>query len=319
MDLSLQRTVLLALVVLSCIPSSTSAQPMLSIDMEGETTIATRSLKSPTTGSVEKRIFLHQADRDISTTEDIGTAYSLYRSNAHYKGQFSLGFRVERESRPPGVSEKSKIEVNVSRHDDYDLDRRFAGKYILRNGSERFLGFAFRMDDQYEAPTRWLLHVQIWQCCSTEAQPPLTFQALPNVKPAVDTIRFVLMKRNDQHIQGGGRSDNGERLLFVDGKDFIDLRKSEWYRLIFLLQPASGSDSARIDSKIGRVALWINGRLALRHLGAWGYAPQPKRGINDTYAVKVGIYRAAQNAAQQFSVDTIRWGTTFEAGDPDNP
>jgi hypothetical protein len=245
----------------------------------------------------------------------------MYRSTEHYKGQYSLGFRIEREQRPSGVSEKSKIEINVSRHDDDRLNQRYGGRYILTNASAGFLGFALKLDEhQYEPPTRWLLHVQVWQCCSNETQPPLTFQVLPNAKTGADDIRFVVLKRNDAYLDRGMRSDNGERLPFADGKDFVDLHKGEWHRFIFLLKPnPEMSRSGQTNENTGLVELWIDGQFALRHRGAWGYTPNPGRGITGRYAVKLGVYRAAQNTLQKFFIDNIRWGSTFESANPDNP
>jgi hypothetical protein len=283
---------------------------MLAIDMEGETAIERQQRAGA------ERVVLHQKDRDISTTWDPGTPYEFYPTEKSYSGKLALGFRVNREHRPAGANEKSKFEINISRHDDDRLNQIFGGQYILDDSRERFLGFAFRMDETYEQPVRWLLHMQIWQCCSNGTQPPLTFQALPQASADNETIHFILLKRTDANLRNPPRSDNGERLRFEDGKDFVALKKGQWYRLVFGLKPKPQADS---DANTGILSLWINGQPVLKHLGPWGYTPRASEDIVNAYAVKVGVYRAAQDTMQQFAIDAIRWATTFEAADPDHP
>ena len=296
--------------------ASADGQRMLAIDLEGDTTIERAPVKDKERTCGE-RIVLHQQDRNITTACDVGTPYSLYITRNAYKGQFAIGLGVDREHRPNSVSEKSKFEINVSRHDDLLLDRRFSGHYILRAGSARFLGFAFYMDPSYEQPIRWLLHMQVWQCCSNDTQPPFAFQVLPNATLGSGSIRFVAIKRTDAHLGNPPTSDNGERLVFQDGKDFIDLVKGRWYRFVFALQPnPQASDDS---STTGRLSLWIDGQLALQHIGAWSYTPRPQANVQSTFAVKVGIYRAAQATSQQIAMDVIRWGTSAAAVDPDLP
>jgi hypothetical protein len=289
---------------------SSAAQPMLAIDMEGET-----SIEHVRTGETE-RVVLLQDDRRISTTWDVGTRFSVYRTQVSYRGDYALGFLMEREQRAAGQSEKSKFEINVARHDEDKLNRRFGGNYVLDEGRERFLGFAFRMDDSYEQPVRWLLHMQVWQCCSLSTQPPLVFQVLPNASSDNETIKFIVLKRTDAHLHNPPRSDNGERLTFVDGSDVLELKKGRWYRLVFGLKPKAQADER---SDTGSLSLSVDGRMVLRHRGLWGYTTLSGEGIANTYAVKIGAYRAAQNTAQKFEIDAIRWATTFEAADPDQP
>jgi hypothetical protein len=303
----------LVAVLISIFPSI--AEPMLAIDMEGETTIVTRPAINPATHMPEQRTYLRQVDREISTTTDTGTQYSIYRSGVHYKGDFGLGFRVEREHRPADISQKSKIEINISRHDDNRLDQKYDGQYVLRNDTSHYLGFAFLMDRKlYESPTKWLLHFQVWQCCGN-TQPPLALQALPQPRES-EKVRFVLMKRTDAHLNNAPTSDNGERLIFLDGKSFIDLEKGKWYRLVFMVHPTPVFRENE-KANIATVTLWVNGRLALQHFGPWGYTLQRSHKIQNTYAVKIGLYRSAQDTMQQFYFDTIRWGNSFASVNPD--
>ena len=305
----------ISLAILMGLTGRCSAEAMLRIDMEGETALVKRQAVNPRTHVPEERVYLRQADRDVSTTTDTGTPYSLFVTGIHYKGAHGLGVRIDRERRPADVNQKSKIEINISRHDDDALDRKYHGYYILRNGMPHYLGFAFLMDRElYETPSKWLLHFQVWQCC-TDAQPPLALQVLPQ-RLASESVRFVLMKRTDQYLDRKPTSDNGERVPFLDGKSYIDLEKGQWHQFIFMMRPLPAEVK---PASAPTIAMWVDGRMVLQHFGIWGYSLQSERNLRNGYAVKIGVYRAAQNTMQQFYFDTIRWGNSFSSVNPDQP
>jgi hypothetical protein len=311
----LKRTIsagIVALVLISSLsPTSPlqAEQPYLFID--GGTSAIERDPRS-------NRVVLHQKDRNISTTVDPGTAFAIWRAPVAFGGDSAIAMKIDPEFRLKQESEKSKIEINISRHDDKSLDARYGARYILRNGSSNYLGFAFMMDDRaYDAPIRWVLHFQVWQCCSTRTLPPLALQVLPGQDQAAKSLQFVLMKRTDNDAAVVNfTSQTGVRLPFLDRRDHVSLERGVWHRLIFHLVP-SPTPAPQSATEQGKVELWINGRRALSYTGAWGYTSAAAAEVSSTYAVKLGIYRAAQRARQQVYFDDIRWGPTLESVDPD--
>jgi hypothetical protein len=285
------------------------AKPLRVIEMDGPaSTLLPADPKRPMVGPtiIEKR-----AAKSISTTVDLGTKYAIWRTTESYEGGHGLALRIDRELRSPSEPTKSKIEINVARHDDSDLDAASKQRFILRNGVERFLGFAFKLDrDGYETPSRWVLHFQVWQCCSL-LQPPLVLQAIPAPLSSAhdDPVQFVVLKRTDGNLGKEPTWDNGDKLRLLDGNDTFGLQRGRWYRFIFRLMPGTHSAAA--------VSMWLDGKLLLEHRGPWGYSPLTEASRQDTYAVKLGIYRHAQNRAHQIYLDSIRWGLSREDVDPD--
>ena len=245
--------------------------------------------------------------KPVTTTFDIGTKYHVWRTDDGYHSPHAIALRIDREIRSSGESAKSKIEINVARHDDNELDNATGQQFILRDGTVRFVGFAMRLDNNvYEAPRRWVLHFQVWQCCAL-GQPPLSLQASPQ-KDVGTGLQFSLIKRTDKDLIHAPSHANGEALGFLNGTNNLTLLRGQWYRFVFRLAPGTGPLSG--------ISMWVNGEAALDHRGRWGYTPL--RPSVATYAVKIGIYRAAQDAIQQISLDSIRWGLSREDVDPDN-
>jgi hypothetical protein len=279
-----------------------AAEPLRAIDMDaGNASIL------PMTGHSNVGPHIRDGVDTISTTYDTGTKYSIWRADHGYQSPHSLGLRIDREDRPK--SPKSKIEINVARHDDSRQDDHRSHNFILRNGTERYLGFAIELDPkEYEAPLRWLLHFQAWQCCAT--QPPLTLQALPtHSKDRLAPVSFVLIRRDDSNLSQPPTSKNGHRISLMDGSDRFVLQRGQWYRFVMRLRPGQ-------DSEAG-VDVWMNGRLLASYHGPWGYRANPFQGITDRYAIKLGIYRHANDTKQQVYIDSIRWGLTRDDVDPE--
>jgi hypothetical protein len=87
---------------------------------------------------------------------------------------------------------------------------------------------------------------------------------------------------------------------------------------VLFLQPDPGQRrDGRMQSSDGAVDLWVDGRQVLHYRGPWGYTPDPAANVQDTFAVKLGIYRAAQPTRQQVYFNDIRWGTDRASVDPD--
>ena len=153
-----------AYLLMLCMSFRASGEALRSIDMDSpDFVLKSPSPNVPNHGPV---IVDRPGTRSITTTFDTGTKYRLWRTDDGYRSPHGIGLRIDREVRSTGASEKSKIEINVARHDENDLDNATGHNFILRDGTVRYLGFAMRLDGQgYEAPKRWVLHFQVWQCC----------------------------------------------------------------------------------------------------------------------------------------------------------
>lgn len=239
--------------------------------------------------------------KPITTTVDVGTKFELWRSATAYRGTHGLAIGIAREARSSTVSQKSKIEINIARHDDNE-------SLVLHSGGERWLGFAIRLDEQYEVPTRWVLHFQLWQCCA-QLQPPLSLQVVPEPPRKDGRIKFVLMLRADKHAASPPTHDNGDKLRFSDGVDYVLLKRGHWYRMIVHLKPDPVGR--------GQVDFWIDGPRVVHYEGAFGYTSKAAADVRDTFAAKLGIYRAAQETKQLIYLDSIRWGTDYNSVNPD--
>ena len=237
----------------------------------------------------------------------------FWRTSDGYKSSHGMALRIGREVRSATESKKSKIEINVVPVND-------SNRIVLTNGTQRFLAFALKLDPHsYEAPRLPLLHFQVWQCCSSAATPALALHVVPEpLDPNNGPINVFLVKRTDANLAKPASPANGDRLRFVGGADSARLNRGEWYRFVFRLRPEPQS--------AGQITMWLNGELALDYTGAWGYTPQPlsapqaKYSIaarQGNYAVKLGIYRHAQETIQQIYLDSIRWGLSRDDVDPD--
>lgn len=231
----------------------------------------------------------------ITTTYDSHTAFRIWRSEEAFRGHFGIGLRIDKEDRQD--SPKSKIEINVSRHDDRSG--------VLTNGEERYLGFALKLDStDYESPFRWVLLFQVWQCCAF--QPPLALQGIPSKDPSAP-LRFSFVRRTDANTANQQTSDNGKRTTLINGQDTFTLERGRWYRFVLRLKPGPKQNSG--------FDVWLDGIHLAQHFGTWGYTP--RKNITDKYAVKLGIYRHAQPTSQQIYLDSIRWGLSRDDVDPD--
>jgi hypothetical protein len=287
---------------------------MLKLDFGGNTMVEHRRSSAGT------EVFqLRQQSQDVSTSVDPGTPFAVWTVRDPSRPGESLAIKIDPEQRPPDANQKSKFEINVSRQDDTRLDAIHAGHYVLKNGSSNYLGFAFKMDTEfYDAPKRWVLHFQVWQCCSLKTLPPLAFQAIPDAAGPSGTVNFAMIARNDDYVADKPHSDFGEHLTFADGSKDLRLNRGQWYRIILFLKPDPGKRvDGRMHSTAGEIDMWIDGRHVLHHVGAWGYTPDDSPDVHDTYAVKLGIYRAAQPTRQQIYFNSLRWGTDKPSVDPD--
>jgi hypothetical protein len=285
--------------------SPAAAEPLRQIEMDEPTSaLLPADPKRPTVGP---RIIERETAKPITTTVDLGTKYGMWRTTDSFKGN-GLVLRIDRERRAPGEAAKSKIEINVARHDDFDLDAAAGQRFLLRNGTERYVGFALKLDPKfYEAPRRWVLHFQAWQCCG-RGSPPLSLRTVP-ARPfnPLAPISFALIRRTDADLES--TPNTGEPLRFIDGSHRIGLQRGRWYRIVFRLRPG-------LDPAAG-VSMWVDGVLVLDYRGRWGYSPDVRARVRDTYSVKLGIYRHAHDAMQQVELDSIRWGLSREEVDPD--
>jgi hypothetical protein len=274
-----------------------------------------RDGKNPRTGAHERRPYFQQQDREVRTTQDTGTKFAIWASGEHYSAGRGIGMKIDAERRPQGSDMKSKIELDVSHPNDAALDRKYSGRYILRNGGEVYLGFAIRLDpEMYQAPLGWVIHFQVWHCCGNDP-PPLSLRAIPAQSAGGNSIRFTLLKRDDSFLSEERARDPGNPIPFLSGEQYIVLRKGQWYFVVLRLRPSPGSRQAdgTMKSKDGLIDMWLDGEPVLHYRGAWGYSPARESRMRDTYAVKLGIYRRAQDRTQTIYLDDIRWGLSYEA------
>lgn len=277
----------------------------MSLLMDGESILAKRKGCNPRTRVPEQQPIFLQKDRQILTTQDAGTKFSLWASQEHYSAGRGIGLKIEAEHRPKGSDEKSKIEINLAYQGDSSLDQKYNGQYILRNGQQAFLGFAVQLDPTaYENPTRSVIHFQTWQCCGSQP-PPLSLRAMPDRIADSANVNFELLKRDNSFLSKDKALQYGEALSFWNGEKRILLRKGRWYFIVFRMHP----------DPLGRgeIDMWIDGDRVLTYRGAWGYSPSVEKLIKDSYAVKLGIYRPAQGRSQQIFLDDIRWGRSFDS------
>lgn len=318
----LGRALAISIVTIGCMSNfcaarGTEAQIMRSLDMDSSSIRIGEPSERLLQHGVGPQIIDGENNRPFTTTIDRGTQYHIFVSDEHYTGTKSVGLQIDRENRPPGAPQKSKVEINIVRNDDSDLDNAVGGHFILKNGRGAFLGFAIKMDRTlYETPERWVLHFQVYQCCGVgrdgkalAIQPPLALIVEPNKVNAPNTpLDFVLMKRDDTFARNAPTHDNGERVALRTGEDHFSLDRDRWYNFIFYLKPDPGAPSAgHMQSSSGQIDMWLNGQHLVHHIGAWGYSQTVMGGVENNYAIKLGIYRAAQNRSQRIYLDDIWW------------
>lgn len=250
----------------------------------------------------------------ISTTFDKGTPYSL-KIEKLGPDRGSLAFAIG--SQPPaeaGQSEKSKIEINVIRQDDIRSADGFKHS-MMQNYERSVLTFKIKFDPSYEVPTRWVAHFQVFQCCGFEPknpivrmQPPLIWVVEPNCGDDVHICTNVMI-RNREFITASARYDNGIKLQPIDGSQNFGFTKGQWYQISFDMRPNPDVDGSERGQKAGYIGLTVDGKLAGEYRGAWGYGADLLQS-NQGYALKVGIYRAAQPRKQEIQVRDIFWKET---------
>ncbi|MFG1395462.1 heparin lyase I family protein [Roseixanthobacter pseudopolyaromaticivorans] len=269
---------------------------------------------------VGPKIEIGPSTSPITTSVDTDTPFHLWLSQEHFgNGNHALGMSIDRESSLTRIGKKSKVELNFVRHDEYATDEFYNHRFILKDGVGLYLGFAFRLGTDYEAPNRWVLHFQVWESSSIarpNVQPPLALVVDPNRSLDKDYIWMMLIKRNDFFANNAPTYDNGQKLLFSDGSEYVKVKRNRWYSIVFFLRPSPDDLSLTEGGLNSRsIMMWINGLEVLNHKGSWGYSSNV---LSDprNYSIKLGIYRAAQNTSQTVYFDSIRWGTSFDAVDP---
>jgi Polysaccharide lyase len=255
----------------------------------------------------------------ISTTFDHLTQYHLELADGDSPGTHSIAFEIAPEHRDASQPQKSKIEMNVIRTDDQAKDKQFHNSFILKDDKEDYLEYSFKIDSAYTTPTQWVLHMQVFQCCAPEnpdpalrTQPPLVFQVDPGSADE-NGVNLSLIARNDTYVVKRPDHSTGFHLKYLDGQDHMYLKKGVWYRLAFAFRPHAGAEAlATVNTPSGHIAMWVDGKQVLEYRGSWGYTQKyvPSR---QGYAIKLGIYRAAQPTRQKVYFEGIRWGDTLDA------
>jgi hypothetical protein len=193
-------------------------------------------------------------------------------------------------------NQSSKIELNLVRGDSERADN-----FLLQNGQSRLLSFSFWKNEEYQNPSRWALHFQVWQ--RAPLQPPLAMVAIPNSKPDEGSTKYMIIVRNDEDVDKPKVWDNGTVLRFLNGHEYFSLQKNRWYRFTFILSPRPKNI---LGDGSGVVAMWIDGKKILDYQGNWGYSRNASDSLG--YFIKLGIYRASQSRMQSVMFDNLVWG-----------
>jgi hypothetical protein len=236
--------------------------------------------------------------RRYEFTVDPGTDYHVWlnkKASSHLAPDEALGFRITAKS---NENVKDKILLNVFRHRDPEA--------INLNSFEspKYISFRFKLDDKYEVPNQWALHLQLWQCCG--GPPPFSIR----VTPRPDRHGPVEFTFNVTEIARGAGPRGRQNVIH---RMIVD--RSRWYSMMLKLDPQPPG-----ASRPGNIAVWLDNDLSFSYDGYWGYAPGSSMQSEEIGSVLgpniglgLGVYRRRQKTTQIIYFDDIKVGRTYEA------
>jgi hypothetical protein len=161
----------------------------------------------------------------------------------------------------------------------------------------RFISFDFFLDQKYEVPNAWTIHLQAWQCCS--GRPPFIVGVTPGRDPQAP-VEFFFAVRDDVADNSVGHR---EKILYK-----LLVARSQWNNVVLELDPRPDG-----SNKAGVVAMWFNGSKRFEYDGPWGYNPTAGKPIahelRNAIGIDLGVYRRRQKTTQTILFNNIRFGT----------
>ncbi len=216
-------------------------------------------------------------DRDMPAD---GESYAWISPTMAYSGSRSIGLRAY-----PSFSPFDRVEIRAV-HGAGD-------GFALQNATTRYLGYAFMLHPQMDAPTGWLHVMQVWQ------------------RPAPDTaqsgkVPFTLSLTHDLRLEAVARTHLDSTVIWRSAQP---ISKGDWHTLVYELRPSYNGDGHG-----GAIAIWLDGVEVVRWVGDWGNPPE--FGYLDKFDVRCGLYRQGQNNHTIIMYDDILYATTKEAATP---
>jgi len=227
---------------------------------------------------------------------DIGTDFDVWldprvppgSEGAHAR---SLGFKITADE---DINVKDKIMLSPVLHSS-------AHRIDLGGGdTQRYFSFDFMLDPAYEVPRGWLVHMQVWQCCT--GHPPFTVHVTPG-RDKRGPVEFAFDVTDDaQEAAHYGIP----AIIYRMG-----VQRGVWNRMAFRLNPQADGSGAP-----GDITMWLNGAQKFDYHGFWAFQPghaDPVTHVPFTSRVGIdlGIYRRRQPSTQIIYFDNIRYGRSL--------
>ena len=228
-----------------------------------------------------------------------GDQVSIWLSGSQpFRGNRSLGMRV-RESQ--GV--KDRIELRPV-HGTTD-------SYALSYGQTKWFGYAFKFHKNSDIPTGWVHIAQMWQ----RPYPGRLsdFQVVPmtvSLKKNAETLQMYVSLRNGVDPTVIATRPN-ETLRTQSSNNIIDVPQGVWNTMIYQLTPSHVD-----DDRVGNIQVYLNDQLVVDHDGDYGAVPGETTGRQETFDLRVGIYREAQPTETIMFVDEVKYGDSKAAVTP---
>ena len=214
----------------------------------------------------------------------------------HYRGDHGIGFDLLPTSGTASDGNRT----------DKSNFRIIAGNEADALGflQERFVGFALRLETNFETPLDNVQLFQWWQ--GSPFSPPLELRVRKN------TMKWELVYRNDKT----GRNPGASQVL-AEG----DMQTGRWYRFI-----VATTMSYDLSKGKGNVKLWLDGEQnpRLNRDGEYGYNPATSYYYDDGYYkadpkfdIFFGLYRPRQMKRAKAFFDQVRYGVTKGDVNPD--
>ncbi|MBO3459242.1 polysaccharide lyase [Aetokthonos hydrillicola Thurmond2011] len=227
-------------------------------------------------------------------------------SSEFYKGSSSIGMEIDpTENLTPNGTDKVNHRISSAGSGSND-------SFALDFNQPKYTGFAVKLGE-FDVPSKSLLLGQWWQ--GSPYSPPLQLEIIPDSNPS-NPIRYQFLFRNNR-TGGNPKSLIPNVIPFNPGVDNT-LNRQQWHT--FIVYTKMRHTGLPDD---GEVRVWHNGVEVIRWLGKIGYDPSialnGKNLPNKTFDVFYGLYREQQSKKHQAFFDEIRFATTWEEANPEQP
>ena len=228
-----------------------------------------------------------------------GDQVSIWLSGSQaFVGRRSLGLRVRKSQ-----GTKDRIELRPV-HGTTD-------SYALSYGQTRWFGYAIKFHKNSEIPTGWVHITQMWQRPYPGRIDDI--KAVPmtvSLKKNAETLQMYVALRNgvDKTVVATRPDETLDTQL---SNNVIDLPQGRWNTLVYGLTPSHVE-----DDRTGNIQVYLNGQLVVDHDGDYGVVPGETTGRQETFDLRVGIYREAQPTETIMFVDEVKYGNSRDAVTP---